>query len=104
MRPIPPDGCHPSLVALDRKRIRELDSRAAPTNSRVDEVLAAEHITDSQEFETESILERIEIVLRGIHTAVNSDGSKERLRASADLLREEVAAADEILDGLLKQR
>jgi hypothetical protein len=71
---------------------------------RIDEVLASAYVVDSQALEAELIIERIGLVLRGIQTAVNSDGSKERLRASADLLREEVAAADEILDGLLKQR
>ena len=70
---------------------------------RVDEVLTAEHITDSQEFEAESILERIEIVLRDIQTTINSEENKERLRASADLLREEIAAADETIDELLKR-
>jgi hypothetical protein len=70
---------------------------------RVDEVLAAEHITDSREFEAESILERIEIVLRDIQTTIDSEENKERLRASADLLREEIAAADETIDELLKR-
>src|SRR5580700_2043956 len=45
---------------------------------RVDEVLTAEHITDSQEFEAESILERIEIVLRDIQTTINSEENKAR--------------------------
>jgi hypothetical protein len=70
---------------------------------RVDEVLTAEHITDSQEFEAESILERIEIVLRDIQTTINSEENKERLRASADLLREEIAAAYETIYELLKR-
>jgi hypothetical protein len=71
---------------------------------RIDEVLASAYVVDSQALEAELIIERLGLVLRGIQTAVNSDGSKERLRASADLLREEIAAADETVDELLKRK
>jgi hypothetical protein len=70
---------------------------------RVDEVLASEDITDSQALKAESIIERIETMLRDIQATINSDENEERLRASADQLREELAAADETVDELLKR-
>jgi hypothetical protein len=71
---------------------------------RIDGALELPYITDSQAFEAESIVERIGLLLRGVQAAVNCGGSNERLNASVDRLREEIAAADEILDGLIKQR
>jgi hypothetical protein len=70
---------------------------------RVDEVLASEDTTDSQALEAESIIERIEIVLRDIQTVINSGENEEQLRASADLLRQEIAAADQTIDKLLRR-
>ena len=71
---------------------------------RIDGALELPDISDSQAFEAESIVERIGLVLRGIQASINSGETKERLRASADRFREEVAAADSILDGLLSPR
>jgi len=42
-------------------------------------------------------------MLRDIQTTINSDQNEERLKASADRLREELAAADETVDELLKR-
>jgi hypothetical protein len=71
---------------------------------RIDGALELPDISDSQAFEAESIVERIGLLLRSIQAAVNSGESNARLSASADRLREEVAAADATIDALLKSR
>jgi hypothetical protein len=71
---------------------------------RIDSALELPQISDAQAFEAESIIERIKLLLRGVQAAINCGNSNERLSASLDRLREEIAAADETLDGLLKPR
>jgi hypothetical protein len=86
---------------------RELETSTAELPRlirRIDEALASEHITDSESFEAESIIERIEIVLRDIQTTLNSEENKEGLRASADLLREEIEAANETIARLIQRK
>jgi hypothetical protein len=68
---------------------------------RIDSALELPRISDAQAFEAESIVERIGLLLRGIQTSINSGETNERLSASADRLREEIAAADATLDRLL---
>jgi hypothetical protein len=68
---------------------------------RIDKVLCLPNVTPVQTVEVESIGQRIGVLLRSIHAAVEADHSYEQLAASLDRLREEIAAADVTLNRLL---
>lgn len=69
--------------------------------ARIDKVLKLPDITKAQTADIESIAELVGTVFLGIREAVDSD-DYDRMIASVDRLREEIARANEILDRLLK--
>ena len=62
------------------------------------------HLTEAQKFDLETMSDRIGIRFRSIQKVIESDGSYERLLASTDRLREEIAASEATLDRLLTLR
>jgi hypothetical protein len=68
--------------------------------SRIDEVVCLPNITSGQKLEVELIRHRIEDLFRNLHASVEADEGCERLTASMDRIREEIAAADDKLDRL----
>jgi hypothetical protein len=67
-----------------------------------DNVMVLPHITDSQAFDAESIVEPIGLLLKSIQASINSGENNERLSAFANCLREKIAAADATLDRLVR--
>jgi hypothetical protein len=68
---------------------------------RIDDGLCLPNVTPVRTIEVESIGQRIGVLLKSIHAAVEADHSYEQLSASLDRLREEIAAADLTLNQLL---
>jgi hypothetical protein len=71
--------------------------------TRIDEVLKLPYVTETQATVIESIAKTVGTVFLGIREAVDSE-DYDRLGASIDRLREELAAADPILDRFIKQQ
>jgi hypothetical protein len=71
---------------------------------RIDSALCLPHLTEAQKFDLETMSDRIGIRFRSIQKVIESDGSYERLLASTDRLREEIAASEATLDRLLTLR
>jgi hypothetical protein len=71
---------------------------------RIDSAFRLPHLTEGQKFDLETMSGRIGIRFRSIQKVIGSDGSFERLFASTDLLREEIAASEATLDRLLTPR
>jgi hypothetical protein len=71
---------------------------------RIDAALFLPDLTETQKLDLETMSDRIGIQLRSIQKVVNSDGSYERLLASMDRLREELATSETTLDRLLLPR
>jgi|HubBroStandDraft_2_1064218.scaffolds.fasta_scaffold2152553_1 hypothetical protein len=69
---------------------------------KLDVVLELSNLTATQRLDIELITVRIGSVFVSIGVAVDADASCERLLAIVDRLRDEMAAADATLEGLLK--
>jgi hypothetical protein len=68
---------------------------------RIDEALDLPHLTEVQEFDLETMSDRIGIEFRAIQQVIELDGSYELLLASMERLREEIVASEATLDRLL---
>jgi hypothetical protein len=68
---------------------------------RIDSALCLKGLTETQKFDLETMADRIGIQFRSIQTVIDSDGSYERLLASMERLREEIATSEATLDRLL---
>jgi hypothetical protein len=69
--------------------------------AKIDEMLQSPNITVAQATDVESISDHVGIVIQGIREAVRTN-DYDRLIASVDRLREEIAAGDMMLDRMLK--
>ena len=69
--------------------------------SKIDEVLRLPHLSDFHAVEVRAIAERIESLFLGIRDTVD-DRHYERLTATVDRLRREIALSETVLDQLLK--
>jgi hypothetical protein len=69
---------------------------------RIDRVLCVSGISDTMTAETESIADRIGLLLVAIRETINRDESYEQLTASVDRLRVEIAASEATLDRWLR--
>jgi hypothetical protein len=84
--------------------VRELNACAALIPrllAKIDEVVKLPHITEPEAVDAEWIAERTERLLLGIREALNA-GDCDRLIASVDRLREEIADGNAKLDRLLR--
>jgi hypothetical protein len=68
---------------------------------RIDSALCLQHLTEVQKFDLETTSDRIGIQFRAIQQVIEHDESYERLLASMERLRGEIAASEATLDRLL---